>query len=204
MTVSGVVSTGAAAQTAREMRVERPMADAAYWNASLPVEQRVADLLARMTLEEKVAQIITIWDSKAAIQNDDHTFSAAKAAQVFPNGIGQIARPSDTKGPISPRVERRRDIDASVAYVSAAQRWAMEETRLGIPILFHEESLHGFAARDATTFPQAIGLASSWDPDLVREVNALIASEVRARGVHLVLSPVVDVARDPRWGRIEE
>src|SRR5690606_30872432 len=70
--------------------------------------------------------------------------------------------------------------------------------------LFHEESLHGFAARDATTFPQAIGLASSWDPDLVREVNALIASEVRARGVHLVLSPVVDVARDPRWGRIEE
>ncbi len=204
MAVSGVISTGAAAQTAREMKVERPMADAAYWNASLPVEQRVADLLARMTLEEKIAQIITVWDSKASIQNDDHTFSAAKAAQAFPNGIGQIARPSDTKGPISPRVERRRDIDASVDYVIAAQRWAMEETRLGIPILFHEESLHGFAARDATTFPQAIGLASSWDPDLVREVNALIASEVRARGVHLVLSPVVDVARDPRWGRIEE
>src|SRR3546814_17707341 len=65
----------------------------------------------------------------------------AKASQVFPDGIGQIARPSDTKGPISPRVERRRDIDASVDYVIAAQKWAMEETRLGIPILFHEESL---------------------------------------------------------------
>ncbi len=204
MAVSGVVATEVAAQTSREMRVNRPMADAAYWNASLPVEQRVADLLARMTLEEKIAQIITVWDSKASIQNDDNTFSPDKAAQVFPNGIGQIARPSDTKGPISPRVERRRDIDASVDYVIAAQRWAMENTRLGIPILFHEESLHGFAARDATAFPQSIGLASTWDPDLVREVNALIASEVRARGVHLVLSPVVDVARDPRWGRIEE
>lgn len=204
MAVSGVVATEVAAQTSREMRVNRPMADAPYWNASLPVEERVADLLARMTLEEKIAQIITIWDSKASIQNDDNTFSPAKAAQVFPNGIGQIARPSDTKGPISPRVERRRDIDSSVDYVIAAQRWAMDNTRLGIPILFHEESLHGFAARDATTFPQSIGLASSWDPDLVREVNALIASEVRARGVHLVLSPVVDVARDPRWGRIEE
>src|SRR5690606_702432 len=106
--------------------------------------------------------------------------------------------------PTGTALERLRGIYAIVDYGIAAERWAMEETRLGIPILFHEESLHGFAARDATTFPQAIGLASSWDPDLVREVNALIASEVRARGVDLVLSPVVDVARDPRWGRIEE
>src|SRR5690606_38819173 len=203
LAISSVVAPlSTAAQNAP--RIERPMADAPYWNASLSTEQRVADLLARMTLEEKIARIITVWDSKASIQNDDNTFAPAKAAQVFPDGIGQIARPSDTKGPISPRVERRRDIDASVDYVIAAQRWAMEETRLGIPILFHEESLHGFAARDATTFPQAIGLASSWDPDLVREVNALIAGEVRARGVHLVLSPVVDVARVQRWGGIEE
>ena len=138
LAVSGVVaSLPAAAQNAP--RIERPMADAPYWNASLSTEQRVADLLARMTLEEKIAQIVSIWDSKTAIQNEDHTFSPAKASQVFPDGIGQIARPSDTKGPISPRVERRRDIDASVDYVIAAQKWAMEETRLGIPILFHEE-----------------------------------------------------------------
>src|SRR5690606_20728352 len=155
-------------------------------------------------LDEKVAQIITVWNSKNLIQNEDYTFSATKAAQVYPNGIGQIARPSDTLGPVSPRVERRRTIDPSLDYVIDAQKWAMEQTRLGIPILFHEESLHGFAARDATSFPQSIGLASTWDPDLVREINSLIAGEVRARGVHLVLSPVVDVARDPRWGRIEE
>src|SRR5690606_20774910 len=201
--LAGALPSPVAAQ-ADAPAITRPMADAPYWNASLPVEQRVADLLARMTLDEKVAQIITVWNSKNLIQNEDYTFSATKAAQVYPNGIGQIARPSDTLGPVSPRVERRRTIDPSLDYVIDAQKWAMEQTRLGIPILFHEESLHGFAARDATSFPQSIGLASTWDPDLVREINSLIAGEVRARGVHLVLSPVVDVARDPRWGRIEE
>ena len=203
MALSGVVASDASAQS-RRTETARAMADAPYWNASLPVEQRVADLLARMTLEEKIAQITTIWTAKSEIQDGENRFDPAKAGANRPNGIGQIARPSDVSGPASPRQVRRRTIEDSVAYVNAAQRWARENTRLGIPILFHEESLHGLAARDATSFPQAIGLASTWDPDLVREVNALIASEVRARGVHLVLSPVVDVARDPRWGRIEE
>ncbi len=70
--------------------------------------------------------------------------------------------------------------------------------------MFHEEGLHGYQALGATSFPQAIGLASSWDPDLVRDVNAVVAREISARGVSVVLSPVVDIARDPRWGRIEE
>jgi beta-glucosidase len=180
------------------------MADAPYWDASLPVDQRIEDLLARMTLDEKVAQIITVWNSKNEIQGDDDRFDPAKASTRYPYGIGQIARPSDRLGPSSPREVPRRSIEDSIQYVIDAQRWAMEETRLGIPVLFHEESLHGFAAKDATSFPQSIGLASTWDPALVREINDLIAGEVRARGVHLVLSPVVDVARDPRWGRIEE
>ena len=186
------------------VKVQRAMKDAPYWNAALPTEQRVEDLLARMTLEEKIAQIITVWDSKKAIQGQGDVFDPAKAAGVYPNGIGQIARPSDRSGPSSPRQVGRRSIDESVAYVIAAQKWAMEKTRLGIPILFHEESLHGLAAKDATAFPQAIGLASTWDPALIRDINALIADETHARGVHSVLSPVVDVARDPRWGRIEE
>jgi beta-glucosidase len=88
--------------------------------------------------------------------------------------------------------------------VNALQHNAMTHTRLGIPILFHEEGLHGYAARGATSFPQAIALASSWDPALLRAVNAVTAREIRARGVILALTPVVDVARDPRWGRIEE
>ncbi|MFY7744634.1 MAG: glycoside hydrolase family 3 N-terminal domain-containing protein [Erythrobacter sp.] len=186
------------------VKVQRAMKDAPYWNAALPTEQRVEDLLARMTLDEKVAQIITVWDSKGKIQGKGDVFDPAKAAQVYPHGIGQIARPSDRNGPSSPRQVGRRSIEESIAYVIAAQKWAMENTRLGIPILFHEESLHGLAAKDATAFPQSIGLASTWDPDLIRNINALIAEETSARGVHSVLSPVVDVARDPRWGRIEE
>lgn len=186
------------------VKVQRAMKDAPYWNAALPTEQRVEDLLAHMTLDEKVAQIITVWDSKGKIQRQGDVFDPAKAAQVYPHGIGQIARPSDRNGPSSPRQVGRRSIEESIAYVIAAQKWAMESTRLGIPILFHEESLHGLAAKDATAFPQSIGLASTWDPDLIRNINALIAEETSARGVHSVLSPVVDVARDPRWGRIEE
>jgi beta-glucosidase len=201
--LSGGYSTQLAAQSSAPA-VTKPMADAPYWNPALPTQQRVADLLARMTLEEKIAQITTIWDSKGEIQDAAHNFDPAKASANRPHGIGQIARPSDTSGPVSPREVTRRSIEDSVAYVNAAQKWAIEQTRLGIPILFHEESLHGFAAKDATAFPQSIGLASTWDPDLVRDINELIAGEVRARGVHLVLSPVVDVARDPRWGRIEE
>src|SRR3546814_21045470 len=98
-----------------------------------------------MTLEEKVAQIVTIWDGKKKVQAADFTFDPVKASAAFPNGIGQIARPSDTSGPVSPRVVPRRSIAASVAYVHAAQQWARAPTRLGIPILFHEASLPGFA-----------------------------------------------------------
>ncbi len=184
--------------------VARPNPGAPYWNAALPVEQRVADLLARMTLEEKVAQMISIWIAKTEIQDERNFFDPAKASARYPHGLGFFSRPSDQKGAGSPRVNRPRSIEESIRYVNVMQRWARERTRLGIPVLNHEESLHGLAALDATSFPQSIGLASTWDPALVRDINSLIASEVRARGVHQVLSPVVDVARDPRWGRIEE
>lgn len=123
--------------------------------------------------------------------------------QNSPTGSARSPAPPDRAGPSSPRKVPRRSIEASIQYVIDAQKWAMQNTRLGIPVLFHEESLHGLAAKDATAFPQAIGLAST-DPALIRDINALIADETHARGVHSVLSPVVDVARDPRWGRIEE
>ena len=182
----------------------KPPANAPYRNAKLPVDARVADLLSRMTLDEKVAQIITLWDAKAEVQDADSRWNPAKASLKYPAGLGQIARPSDRSGPSSPRTNKLRSIQESVEYVNAVQNWATKGTRLGIPVLFHEEALHGLAARDATSFPQAIAMASTWDPDLVRQVNGVVAREVRARGVPYVLSPVVDVARDPRWGRIEE
>jgi beta-glucosidase len=177
---------------------------AIYKDPNSPVEARVEDLLARMTLEEKVAQMMSIWDAKAEIFDAKLEFDPAKMALKYPNSIGQFARPSDAAGPTSPRVLPGRDVRGTIRLVNALQKYAMTRTRLGIPILFHEEGLHGYAARGATSFPQAIALASSWDPALLRAVNVITAREIRARGVSLALTPVVDVARDPRWGRIEE
>lgn len=157
-----------------------------------------------MTLEEKIAQITAIWQSKNALLDDRGGFDPEKAGKLYPAGIGHFARPSDLQGVGSPFKTAYRDERRTVELINAIQRHAMRDTRLGIPVLFHEEGLHGYAARGATHFPQSIGLASSWDPDLVQRVFTVVAREIRARGVHLVLAPVVDVARDPRWGRIEE
>jgi beta-glucosidase len=175
-----------------------------YKDAKASVEARVEDLLGRMTLEEKIAQITAVWDSKAEIFDANMEFDAAKMAKKFPDNIGQFARPSDANGPASPREVPGRGVSRTIKLVNDLQRYATTQTRLGIPMLFHEEGLHGYAALGATSFPQAIALASSWDPDLIRQVNVVTGREIRARGVSLALSPVVDVARDPRWGRIEE
>jgi beta-glucosidase len=178
--------------------------DALYKDPDAAIPARVDDLLGRMTLEEKIVQLLAVWEDKAEILDDSLELDLEKLGQKYPLGIGQFSRPSDSRGPVSPRVEPRRDARETVELVNALQKFAREETRLGIPMFFHEEGLHGYAAVGATSFPQAIGLASAWDRSLVTEVNNITAREIRARGVHLVLSPVVDIARDPRWGRIEE
>jgi beta-glucosidase len=188
------------AATAQKPTAAKPL----YKDAKAPVDARVEDLLARMTLEEKVAQVMTIWQQKPDIMDDKSEFDPAKFDAKFPNGIGQFTRPGDDKGPASPRTSKWRDIEGTVRLVNAVQKHAVEKSRLGIPVLMHEEGLHGYAANGATSFPQAIAMASSWDPAMVQDINAVIAREIRSRGVSLVLSPVVDVARDPRWGRIEE
>jgi hypothetical protein len=185
-----------------------------YKDPAQPVELRVRDLLSRMTLEEKAAQLVGIWLTKAKIQTPEGEFSAVEASRNFPNGLGQISRPSDRKG-LKPAAvvdaaagaddgSINRNAKETARYVNAAQKWAMEQTRLGVPMLMHDEALHGYVARDATSFPQAIALASTFDPELVEKSFAVAAREMRARGSNIALAPVVDVARDPRWGRIEE
>jgi beta-glucosidase len=191
-------------------RGERPL----YKDPRQPVERRVEDLLSRMTLEEKVAQMVGIWEHKAKIQTADGTFSPEKASQAFPHGLGQISRPSDFRGVQAQTSNAgaagasdaavNRDPRQTAEYVNAAQRWAVEKTRLGIPMFMHEEALHGYVARESTSFPQSIALASTWEPKLLERVFSVAAREMRARGAQLALAPVVDVARDPRWGRIEE
>jgi beta-glucosidase len=199
MRLAGFVGMAAAAHAA-----DAPANDPIYKNPRASLEARVEDLLSRMTLEEKVAQMQSIWEAKSEVFDAKLEFDPKKMAQKFPHGIGQFARPSDATGPTSPRILPGRDARSTIRLVNALQRYAMQNTRLGIPIMFHEEGLHGYVAPGATSFPQAIALASSWDPDLLRAVNAVTAREMRARGVTQALTPVVDVARDPRWGRIEE
>src|SRR5437588_2243753 len=168
-------------------------ARAPYLDPTLPVERRIDDLLSRMTLEEKVGQMLCLWQGKRAITDRDGRFDPARAPKWFRIGVGRIERPGESHG-----------ARAEAEYTNAIQRWVKDSTRLGIPVLFHEEALHGLEAEQATSFPQAIALATTWNPELVERVFAVAAAEARARGVHQVLAPVVDVARDPRWGRVEE
>ncbi|MBN1782574.1 glycoside hydrolase family 3 C-terminal domain-containing protein [bacterium] len=174
---------------------------APYRNGSLPVGDRVDDLLGRMTLEEKAAQVQCMWQMKAGFCGKDGMFMASKAGRYLRNGLGVIARPSE----IMPQGSGANpDPEKTAAICNALQKYALEKTRLGIPFLFHEEGLHGQQARGATMFPQAIAMAGTFDPDLVERIYAAVAREIRARGAHHALTPVIDVARDPRWGRTEE
>ncbi len=164
-----------------------------YRNQRLPVEKRVADLLGRMTLEEKVAQTHALWRQKSRIMDASGNFAPEKANEVLQHGMGQITRPGEKKTPRE-----------TALFTNAVQKWVLENTRLGIPVMFHEEGLHGDAAPGSTSFPQAIALASTWDPALVEQVFTVVAREIRARGAQQALTPVLDLARDPRWGRTEE
>ena len=202
----GVLALGAAAiglidagEATAQRASERPL----YKDAAQPIERRVEDLLSRMTIEEKVGQMVAIWEHRGRIQAPNGTFSAERASRAFPNGLGMVSRPSDRRGHDNAPAGNKGPRETA-EWVNAAQRWAVERTRLGIPILFHEEALHGYVARDSTSFPQSIALASTFDPALVERIFNVASREMRARGVHLALAPVVDVARDPRWGRIEE
>jgi beta-glucosidase len=171
-----------------------------YRDPKLPVDQRVTDLLSRMTLEEKIAQLEGAWENKQFFHDpqelfvdENGKFLPERAATLMKNGLGEISRPSEN-----------RDPRAMADYTNTVQKWMRENTRLGIPVLFHDECLHGHVAPKGTSYPQAIALASTWDPSLLHEVFTATAAEARARGVQQCLAPVLDLARDPRWGRTEE
>ena len=184
------------ANLSEEAIVERAEA-VAYKNPHLAVGVRVADLISRMTLEEKVAQMLCLWQRKSELLFDANgTLDLNIGRNELKHGMGQIARLSDTKGGLTPR--------QMAELANSLQKYFVEETRMGIPVMFHEECLHGLAARDATSYPQPIGLASTFEPEIIEEVYTAIAERTRERGAHQALTPVVDVARDPRWGRVEE
>ena len=160
-----------------------------YRNPNFPIEQRVADLLKRMTLEEKVWQLAPQRGANSGILDTTGKFTGANLREIFRKMFSV-----DSK--ISPR-------DAAILR-NAMQRYQVEKTRLGIPAIFQGEALHGFMENGSTSFPQALGLASTWDPELVRQVFTAAADEMASAGDEQAFTPVLDLARDPRWGRTEE
>jgi beta-glucosidase len=171
-----------------------PPAEPLYKQAAAPVERRVADLLGRMTIEEKVRQLDMYSSAREIVSaHTDETHAALDAAFVPEKaqsiwgdlGVGAV-----------------HDLNPTPQQANAIQRWVMEHNRLNIPALFIEEGLHGYDT--GTVFPAPIGLAGTWDPEIAEQTGAAIAAEARAHSVDLILAPVLDLARDPRWGRVEE
>jgi beta-glucosidase-like glycosyl hydrolase len=166
------------------------------------VSDRVAALHAQMSLEEKLAQLVGFWLDKGgevvapmAGEMTAGSGGADRLADVTRHGIGHYTRVYGTR-PVDP-VER-------AAWLWAEQRRLRGETRLGIPALVHEEVLTGLAAWKAATFPTPLAWGASFDPDVVAEMGRLIGDSMRQLGIHQGLAPVLDVVRDPRWGRVDE
>ncbi len=157
-----------------------------------PIKQRVSDLLARMTLDEKLAQIGSCWIFE--LQNG-RDLDLHLVNQKLQHGIGQISRLAGAST-LEPA--------ACAKTANDLQRFLLEKTRLGIPAIIHEECCAGAMALGGTTYPQMLGLAGTFQPELARQMTIQIREQLRAIGAHQGLAPVLDVARDPRWGRSEE
>jgi len=162
-----------------------------YKDAKAPVERRVADLLRRMTLEEKAAQLMSFHASRPKL-TDDFFNNTTKLDSMYGNGVGMINPAFDET--MEQTIERRNKL----------QTYLRTKTRLGIPVIFIDEAHHGLVQRNVDVFPHGIGMACSWDTLLIKRIYGFVAKQASSRGTSLVLAPVVDVTRDPRWGRTGE
>lgn len=163
-----------------------------YLDSTRSHDERVADLLSQMTLDEKLAQLGSFWAYEVL---DGVTFSPEKAHRLMSYGIGQVTRVGGASN-VKPR--------QAAEIANTIQRFLQDATRLKIPAVVHEECCAGYMAYGATVFPQAIGVASTWEPELVQAMTDVIREQMRSVGAHHALAPVVDVTRDARWGRVEE
>ncbi len=165
---------------------------ALYHDVTRSTAERVDDLLAQMTLEEKIAQLGSYWVYEIL---DGTSFALDKGHKLLSKGVGQITRIGGASN-VRP--------GESGALANQIQKFLIDNTRLAIPAVIHEECCSGYMARDATVFPQAIGVASTWEPEIVEAMADVIREQMRSVGAHHALSPVLDVTRDARWGRVEE
>ncbi|MFE7160240.1 glycoside hydrolase family 3 N-terminal domain-containing protein [Streptomyces sp. NPDC057636] len=174
-----------------------------WQDATLPAHVRAADLLARMTPEEKTAQLSSVWlgadidTDTAAVAPGQHAYVARSAAldALLPHGLGHLTRPFGTV-PVEPA--------EGAARLAELQSRIRAGNRFGVPAIAHEECLTGFSAWQATVFPTPLAWGATFDPALVTEMAQAIGASMRAVGIHQGLAPVLDVVRDPRWGRTEE
>jgi len=178
---------------------------AIYKDAKAPVANRVNDLLNKMTVEEKVAQLEGNWilpafpGMKMPTPFEGDHVNESIARKMAANGLGTFSFLDEftgTTGSMDPRIGAHKR--------NMLQAWVLKNTRLGVPILFHGEALHGAVVPGATTFPAAVALGSTWDPELLQQMFSSVALESRAAGNVMVLAPVLDLSRDPRYGRVEE
>ena len=160
-----------------------------YLDKSASIDDRVEDLLVRMTTEEKVAQMLGSW----FIVGRDCAFSPDSAKKYTPYGLGALHRRY-----------LNQSYEEAAKETNAIQKYFIENTRLGIPVLINSEGLHGLMAKNATVYPMALGLSCSWDTELFHRIYSSVALESRALGIQQLFSPNLDIVRDPRWGRTDE
>lgn len=176
-----------------------------YKDPGAPVEKRVQDLLGRMSIEEKIGQLSVLlgWEMYEKQGNDIRVSDAFKKALAEQHaGMLWATMRADPWTKKTLKTGLNPELAAKAA--NALQKYAIENTRLGIPMFLAEECPHGHMAIGTTVFPTSIGQSSTWDPELIREMAAAIAEEARTQGAHIGYGPVLDLAREPRWSRVEE
>jgi len=176
-----------------------------YQDANLPVEQRVEDLISRMTLEEKAGQIVCLmgWDSYQ-INGKKVAVSEKFRHEVDSLHVGMYWAVFRADPWTRKTIANGLNPTLAAQAANAMQRYAIEKTRLGIPIFLAEEAPHGHMAIGATVFPTGLGMAATWSRETMRQMGDIIGKEVRSQGGHISYGPVLDLAREPRWSRVEE
>ena len=166
-----------------------------------PVDRRVADLLAQMTLEEKSCQMATLYGYKRVLKDEMPT--AGWKHEIWKDGIANI---DEELNSLNKKAESQYSFPFSkhARAINTIQRWFVEETRLGIPVDFTNEGIHGLCHDRATPLPAPISIGATWNKELVRQAGRLVGREARALGYTNVYAPILDPARDPRWGRVVE